>query len=209
MPLFPQPLLDGAIKAATLTPLPTHAFYRSVDLTVVANLGINVLDGTRAGTNGGRFNPPSSPPTCYLAGSQTLAAFECEQKSMILGLLHAPQNPRVTFGAVVANAHILDLTRAIVLAAFGLVQADLTKPSAHWQHLNRTGHNADTQILGAAAAARADCDGLLVPSWLASLLPAGTLSRPINLVLFMDPVNPIRLRNPAATIAIHDPTGLL
>ncbi len=209
MPLLTPPKLDAAIQAATLTPLRDEAFYRSIDLHVVANLGVDVLDGTRAGRTGGRYNPPGSPPTCYLAGSQTLAAFECEQRSMILGIVSAPQNPRVTFAATVSNALVLDLTSAIVLAGFGLVQTELTQPASHWQHLNRTGHTAATQTLGAAARGRADCDGLLVPSWLGSLLPAGTLPRPINLVLFMDPIRSNRPSNSTASITIHDPTGLL
>ncbi len=208
MPLLPAPQLKFAIDASTLTPLPAEPYYRSVDLAVPAQLGVHILDGAHAGRRGGRFNSPGNGPTCYLAGTQTLAAFECEQEAMILGL-PTPRNPRVTFAATVSGVQVLDLTNALVLAAFGLVFSDLTQPSSHWQHLNRSGTSAPTQVLADAARARPDCDGLLVPSWLCSLLPHGTLPRPCNLVLFMDPAQSARLRTSSATITVFDPTGLL
>jgi len=208
MPLPPASDLALAITAATLTPLPDEPWYRSVDLAVVVNLGVHVLDGTHTGTTGGRFNSPGSKPTCYLAGTQTLAAFECEQAAMILGLTK-PRSPRVTFAISVSGAQVLDLTKALVLAPFGLTYADLTLPSSHWQHLNHTGVSAPVQALGEAARVRKDCDGLLVPSWLCSLLPPGTLPRPNNLVLFMDPAHPTQLRNTGRSITIHDHSKLL
>jgi RES domain-containing protein len=206
--LPPPAALDFAIRAATLTPLPSDLFYRSVDLVVAANLGIHVLDGSHAGRTGGRYNSPLSPPTNYLAGTQTLAAFECEQRALILN--HpAPRSPRVSFAVTVLGAQVLDLTSALVLAGFGLSQAHLTQPASHWQFTNSTGAKAPTQVLGDAARVRADCDGVLAPSWLCSLLPAGTLRQPNNLVLFMDPNHPTRHRNSAVSMTIYDPTGLL
>jgi len=208
MPLPPTSDLALAITAATLTPLPDEPWYRSVDLAVVVNLGVHVLDGTHTGKTGGRFNSPASKPTCYLAGTQTLAAFECEQAAMILGLTK-PRSPRVTFAISVAGAQVLDLTNALVRTPFGLTYGELTLPSSHWQHLNRTGVSAPVQILGEAARARKDCDGLVVPSWLCSVLPPGTLPRPNNLVLFMDPGHSTRLRNTGRTITVHDHSKLL
>ena len=115
----------------------------------------------------------------------------------------------MTFGVTVAGASVLDLTNAIVLAPFGLTHAELTQPSSFWQHLNANGQLAPTQILGNAARQRADCDGLLVPGWLGTLLPPGTLPRLSNLVLFMDPAQPNHHRNANVALSIHDPTGLL
>jgi RES domain-containing protein len=208
VPLPPPADLDFAIRAASLTPAPSRPFYRSADLVVVANLGVNVLDGSHAGRTGGRYNSPGSPPTDYFAGTQTLAAFECEQQTMVLNL-PAPRNPRVTFAVAVDGAHVLDLTSALVLAGFGLTQADLVQPTTHWKFINQTGATAPTQILGDAARRRADCDGLLAPSWLCSILPTGTLRQPNNLVLFMDPNAPSRPRSPSVSMEIYDPTDLL
>lgn len=104
---------------------------------------------------------------------------------------------------------MLDLTTQLVLQGFGLTPQELLVPSQHWQHENRQGRLAETQVLGDACRARSDIDGLIVPSWLAAILPASVLSRAENIVLFMDPSAPDQPRRSGVTIQVHDPTGLL
>jgi hypothetical protein len=209
MPLLSPSDLADAIQAAQTIALPDEPFYRSVDLVVVANSGVHVLDGSHSGFTGARYHPPGSEPTAYFAGSQTLAAFECEQEQLILGVHRGARNPRVTFAITATNAVVPDLTKQLVLHAFGLTQQDLMKPTAHWRHENAKGGHAETQILGAAIRNRPDVDGMLVPSWLAALLPPGVLPRAENLVLFMDPASPTKPRRGTVRVHIHDPTGLL
>jgi RES domain-containing protein len=150
MPLPSAKDLAYAVEAAPATPLLAEPYYRSVDLHVVANLGVRLLDGSRSGKNGTRYNGPGGTPICYLAGSQTLAAFECEQEALILRLHRWPRNPRVTFAATISGATILDLTTQLVLQGFGLTPQELLLPSQHWQHENRQGRLAETQVLGDA-----------------------------------------------------------
>jgi RES domain-containing protein len=201
--------LPFAVDAAPLSPLVVPVVYRSVSLTVVANLGVHPLDGNHSGQIGGRYNRPGAPPTCYFAGTQTLATFECEQEALVMRIPGSPLDPRIAFAVTVAGARVLDLTQMIVLAGLGVAHADLVRPTAHWQHMNRRGLFDVTQQIGDAARIRPDVDGLLVPSWLASLLPPNLLPRTTNLVLFMDPRDPRKPRRAGVTLEIHDPTRLL
>jgi RES domain-containing protein len=184
-------------------------FYRSVDFAAVANLGVRILDGSRAGQHGGRYNAPRSEPTSYFAGTQTLAAFECEQEALVLGTHLTLRNPRLTVAVSVTNAAVLDLTKQLVLYGFGLTPADLLRPTTHWRHENSLRRLAETQVIAEAARLRPDVDGLLVPSWLSGLLPTSVLPRMENLVLFMNPLAPHEPRRTTVAISIHDPTGLI
>jgi RES domain-containing protein len=206
----PSATLFG-VGAALLSPLHDPIFYRSVSLPVIANLGVHPLDGAHAGRLGGRYNSEHSEPICYLAGTQTLAAFECEHEALILGLPGTPREPRVSFAVSVTNAQILDLTNAMNRQTVGVQEADLVQPTPHWRHLNRNGLMSPAQQLGAAVRARPDIDGLLVPSWPGTFIPSGVLPRLHNLVLFMDPANPRAPRRARAgvSVMIHDPTNLL
>lgn len=209
MPLLAAADLATAIHAAVITPLRPDPFYRSVDFAAVANLGVRILDGSRAALNGGRYNAASRGPTAYFAGTQTLAAFECEQEALVLGTHLTPRNPRITVAVSVANARVLDLTKQLVLYGLGLQPADLLKPTTYWRHENSQHRLAETQAVAEAARLRPDLDGLLVPSWLSGLVPNSVLPRMENLVLFMDPLAPHQPRNAAVKISIHDPTGLI
>ncbi len=195
MSASPSAIVFG-VNAALLSPLPDPVFYRSVSLPVIVNIGVHPLDGTHSGSTGGRYNPPRSAPICYLAGTQTLAAFECEHEAVILGLPGTPREPRVGFAVSVANARILDLTNAMNQQTVGVQAADLVQPTAHWRQMNRLGMLSPAQQLGAAARARPDVDGLLVPSWPGTFIPAGVLPRLHNLVLSRPTLLP-RSRSPA------------
>lgn len=199
------------VAAAKPSPLPPNAFYRSVTLNVLATLGVHPLDGRHSGTTGGRYNRPGADPTCYLAGCQTIATFECEQDQLVLRLPTFPLEPRIIFAVIVAGARVLDLTQALVQRTLGVRPDDLVIPSAHWQHQNHLGILSMAQQIGEAVrTSRPDIDGLLVPSWLGgSLLQPNALPRTENLVLFMDRAAPANPRRGGVTIAIQDPTGLL
>ena len=82
------------VAAAQPSPAPAAAFYRSVELQLVATLGVHPLNGAHAGTAGGRYHRQGSAPICYLAGTQTLATFECEHEAMVLRLPRAPTRSR-------------------------------------------------------------------------------------------------------------------
>jgi RES domain-containing protein len=209
LPLLAAADLANAILAAVATPLRPDPFYRSVDFTAVANLGVRILDGSRAGLNGGRYNAPGSQPTAYFAGTQTLAAFECEQEALVLGTHLTARNPRLTVAVSVGKAVVLDLTKQLVLYGFGLDLADLLKPTTHWRHENSLHRLAETQVIAEAARLRPDVDGLRVPSWLSGLILPSVLPRMENLVLFMDPLAPHQPRRAGVRISIHDPTGLV
>jgi RES domain-containing protein len=201
--------LAFGVDAAQLSHLAVPVFYRSVSLRVMAKLSVHPLDGMHAGRAGGRYNPPRSEPTLYLAGTQTLAVFECEHEALALALPSAPLEPRVTFAVSVENARVLDLTQELVRVGIGAARDELIAPTTHWQRQNRTGTVSITQQIGETARARPDVDGLLVPSWLGSLLSEGLLPRTNNLVLFMDPAHPRKPRRDGVTLAIHDPNGVL
>jgi RES domain-containing protein len=197
--------IEQAIAAAMLTPV-TEYFYRSVNFARMRRHNLRLLDGTHAGITGGRYNAPYSEPTAYFAGSQTVAAFEAEQVALIAAPPQPPE-PRLTVALSISAPNILDLTNSIVLANLGVDSKDLLTPTLQWQHLNREGMLAQSQLLGAMARRRPDVDGLRIPSWVAVLLPPGSLPRSDNLVLFMDPAHPTAPRGPA-TVTVHDPTGL-
>lgn len=203
--------LATAIRAAKLTSV-HRTFYRSVDLTLVRQLGLRMLDGAHAGITGNRYNSPNTEPIAYLAGSQTVAALECEQASYIMGVGSQTPNPRLTVAITVASTHILDLTNPVVLANLGVVRDQLLIPTLQWQHVNSLGGVADPQLVGDLARERADVDGLLVPSWVLELLPPNTLPPSPNLVLFMEPRAPATPRGQThgtTTLRVHDPTGLV
>ncbi|MGA2451253.1 MAG: RES family NAD+ phosphorylase [Polyangiaceae bacterium] len=200
--------LASSVQAAQPGPTPAAAFYRSVSLKVIINIGAHPLDGAHAGASGGRYHRAGGAPICYLAGTQTLATFECEHEAMVLHLPSKPLDPRITFAVTVDNARILDLTNPLVLAVLGVAPGDLVLPSAHWQQLNRQGVLSTTQEIGETARARPEIDGLLVPSWLGSFLN-NAIPRSDNLVLFMNPAAPEQPRRPGVTMTIHDPTNLL
>jgi RES domain-containing protein len=201
--------LQDLVKAVVLTRLPRTRYYRSVDLRLMVDLGVKLLDGTYTGCTGGRYNKPGSDPTCYLAGSETLAAWECEHEAMALGLRTVKRNPRVTCGVEIKGVQVLDLTNNKVLVSLGVTRADLTKTTTHWRDINKKKRLSLTQRIGEAARCRPDCDGILCPTWLVTIAGPTMIPRLENLVLFMDPVDGTKHRNSKVSITVIDPTGLL
>jgi len=200
-------VLEFAIKSVPIATV-LGTFYRSVDLRVVAILGTDVLSGAHAGKTGGRFNEPGSPPTSYFAGSQTLASLECEQDLLLLAI-PPPTNPRLVVAMVVKDLNILDLTNSLVLAHLSIHRNELLIPTNQWRFLNDSGLTSVPQMLGNAARAREEIDGILAPSWFESLLGPSELPRMQNLILFMDPKEDSKHRNPAVSLQVNDPDGLL
>lgn len=201
-------LLAAAVAAVGATPL-SEAFYRSVDTYALRDYAVDPLDGSHAGRTGGRYNRPGSAPVAYLAGSMTLAAAECEQVAMVLGLATSRGNPRLTLTVAVEGALVIDLTNPVVLAQLGLRAGDLLAPTPVWQQHNRAGLATVPQQLGEAIrASRPDVDGIRYPSWFGALV-AGRLPRLDNLMLFMDPDRPSEPRRPAVTVEVVDPRGFV
>jgi RES domain-containing protein len=183
------------------TPVSAGLFFRSINYLFLNGSASNVLSGVHAGTTGGRFNPPRSGPTCYLAGTQTNAAFEVEQEQLLLALARTPNPaPRITFGVTVDQVVLLDLVNPMMRSYLGLASdhTDLYMPTPTWKALNRKGVAAPMQQLGDAARA-AGYDAVLYPAILSQYIGTA-LPNMHNMSLFMAAAGPA---NPAVQIALH------
>ena len=130
---------------------------------------------------------------------------------MLNNLLAPTPAPLVVVATVIRNARVVDLTDGLVRRHVGVAEDELLIPTLNWKQLNRQGYSTKAQQLGDALRARADIDGLVVPSWFVAALPDAAewpIARTRNLVLFMDPGSSARPRD-RATIAPFDPDGLL
>jgi RES domain-containing protein len=177
--------------------------------TVNSNHLDSALDGTHSGKIGGRYNPPGSEPTLYLARSYTLASLECEQEQLMVGMTSGPVGPRVVFSVRIRNAHVLDLRNPIVQANLSIKLEDLRCPNAHWKNENESGRQSIPQQIGEAVRSTPDADGLVVPSWLQIVGPSKgnppVLPEMDNLVLFMGRSVPRKPRRSTVGIEIYDP----
>jgi len=210
MALSNSTILDAAVQSIRTRTLSGEIFFRSVNLDSLLTLGFSPLDGTQTGKVGGRYNPPNSPPTTYLAGCQTLAAMETEQLAMISGHSPATSRPRLICGVLVDNAEVVDLTSIMVLSHFAIQKDDLLMPTLRWQQLNDKAIHILPQLLGAAIRDRPDIDGILYPPYItvpfAQHYPPGFEN---NLVLFMHPNKPSSPRRSKVILTIIDPGNLL
>jgi RES domain-containing protein len=199
--------MTAAARLRTLgKPAPSRVelFFRNMSFLRLAGTVSDVLNGKYSGVSGGRYNPPKSGPVCYLAGTQTGAAFEIEQEQLLLGFGNTPNpTPRITFGVSVEGAVLLDLTNQMLWPNLSIVgdQSDVFMPSSDWKELNQQGMDAPMQQLGAAARA-AGYDGILYPAIVSQYIGT-SLPRLHNLALFMSPTAPATPANTSVVMQLH------
>jgi RES domain-containing protein len=119
------------------------------------------LAGKGSARHGGRWNPPSSFRTVYLALDLNTALAEVKGWLDYYGLKPESALPRV-FAAIQADlSEVLDLTDGAIRQR---LQVSLDRIIAEdWRRLNDQGREALTQAIGRAAF-EASFEGLLVPS---------------------------------------------
>jgi RES domain-containing protein len=199
--MLPEPQLRNVI--GQLTPRTTHGPYsRYVGYHhlaprhggVSSAVGPQPLWGMGSRNSGGRFTPPDTFETVYLAEDPTTAWAE------VTGVILHPQAPPLTLRAAPwvaitvdgVLATVLDLAEPSVQTALGTNMQELT---GQWRYTKAQGREACTQRLGRICHGTARFDAIRYPS---SKNPNG-----ICVAVFPD-----RLKGPAY-LEVYDPHGNL
>lgn len=192
--------------AALPKPAPSilEVYCRNVALRAVLGSAGKVTSGLAAASKGGRYNPAASFPVCYLAGTQTGAAFEVEQEQLLMQ--SAVGTPRASFSVTVQGGVWLNLTNPMICANLRLTDAELHIPSPVWKVSTQQNVRVPTQDVGTLAR-NAGYDGVLFPAIMSTYI-GNALPNLYNLALFMDPANPESPASANVDLVVHH-NGLL
>jgi RES domain-containing protein len=121
----------------------------------------DLLTGEGSRKHGGRWNPPSSFATVYVAFSDATALAEARANHLYYGLDPADALPRTIVAVDVELSRVLDLTDGKVRRTLGVSATRMRGDD--WRKLNRRGAESLTQAIGRVAYENG-LEGLLVPA---------------------------------------------
>jgi len=138
-----------------------------------ASAAFDGLSGRGAVVHGGRWNPPDSFETLYLATPVVTCMAELERLAAAqsldpVDLLNA-RRPRMLHTITVHEAAVLDLRSDAALASVGLERADITDDD--WSGCQAIGHAAHFLGLGGVLAPSATGGGLVLAAFESRLDP--------------------------------------
>jgi len=120
-----------------------------------------MLTGEGSRRNGGRWNPPSSFATVYVAYSDVTALAESKANHIYYGLNPADALPRVIVAVDVRLAKVLDVADAAARKALEVSATRMRRDD--WRASNRRGAESLTQAIGRAAY-ECSLEGLIAPA---------------------------------------------
>lgn len=133
------------------------------------------LSGRGARLSGGRWNPPSSFPTLYLADRETTALAEMRRLASRYGLSITDLLPRQLWQVDLTLSRLLDLRQGAASNALAVSHHDLiTDELSLTQTVGRLAHNAELE--GVISTSAADQTGTVITLFLDRLAERSSIT---------------------------------